>query len=42
VAVVPLQALRQAVSSPLPKPTGLRCGRRATLGWPETAQRRTP
>ena len=36
------QARRHAVSSPLPRPTGLGCGRRAALAWPGTAPRRTP
>src|SRR4051794_10280126 len=34
---MPPQARRDAVSSPLPRPTGLGCGRRAALAWPGTA-----
>jgi len=37
---MPPQARRQAVSSLLPRPFGLRCGRRASLAWPGTAPQR--
>ena len=36
---LPPQTRRQAVSSPLTRPTGLACGRRPALPWSETAPR---